>query len=132
MKILRSVEVRRSHGNRRLDKAPVSDPRKASGRTDNGVQSEASYGMEALGSAKSRGSLDSHFTSGGAWEFIATKLEEGHSVEVVELQKPPGKKGYVMKIDLDPGDQPLYVKLQLGSGKVIGRSFHYSIHPRAR
>ena len=78
------------------------------------------------------GSLDSHFTGGGAWEFIATKLEEGHSVEVVELQKPPGKKGYVMKIDLDPGDQPLYVKLQLGSGKVIGRSFHYSIHPRAR
>ena len=31
-----------------------------------------------------------------------------------------------MKILLDGDDPPVYVKLQLGSGKVIGRSFHYS------
>ena len=31
-----------------------------------------------------------------------------------------------MKIDLAPGQPQLYVKLQLGSGKIIGRSFHYS------
>ena len=31
-----------------------------------------------------------------------------------------------MKIDIEPGQPRLYVKLQLGSGKIIGRSFHYS------
>ena len=42
------------------------------------------------------------------------------------LRKPRGAKGYVMKIDLEPGGVPLYVKVQLGAGKIIGRSFHYS------
>ena len=31
-----------------------------------------------------------------------------------------------MKIELEPGQAQLYIKLQLGSGKIIGRSFHYS------
>ena len=31
-----------------------------------------------------------------------------------------------MKIDIEPGQPQLYVKLQLQSGKIIGRSFHYS------
>ena len=31
-----------------------------------------------------------------------------------------------MKIDIEPGRPQLYIKLQLGSGKIIGRSFHYS------
>lgn len=66
------------------------------------------------------------FTFNGAWQFIEEKLEEGHPLEEVALKKPPGKKGYVMKIDLGTNQQKLYVKLQLGSMKVIGRSFHYS------
>ena len=72
------------------------------------------------------GVLDTHFTDAAAWEFIASKLEGGHPVETVELRKPAGAKGYVMKIDIEPGSPHLYVKLQLGSGQVIGRSFHYS------
>ena len=72
------------------------------------------------------GVLDTHFTDAAAWEFIASRLEDGHPVEVVELRKPAGAKGYVMKIDIEPGRPHLYVKLQLGSGKIIGRSFHYS------
>ena len=72
------------------------------------------------------GRLWTHFTHASAWELIADKLEDGHDVETIELQKPPGAKGYVMKIDLEPSSPPLYVKLQLGSGKIIGRSFHYS------
>ncbi len=72
------------------------------------------------------GVLDSHFTDASAWEYIATKLENEHPVEVVELDKPPGAKGYVMKIDIETGKSKLYIKLQLGSGKIIGRSFHYS------
>ena len=31
-----------------------------------------------------------------------------------------------MKIRVDPRRPPVYVKLQLGAGKIIGRSFHYS------
>ena len=72
------------------------------------------------------GILDAHFTDAAAWEFIASRLENRHPVEVVELQTPEGAVGYVMKIDIEPDQPQLYVKLQLGSGKIIGRSFHYS------
>ncbi len=72
------------------------------------------------------GMLDGYFTDAAAWEFIAAKLEDGHPVDIVELNKPAGAKGYVMKVDIEPGSPQLYIKLQLGSGKIIGRSFHYS------
>ncbi len=72
------------------------------------------------------GLLDTHFTDTSAWELIASKIESGHPLEAIELEKPPGARGYVMKIDLEPAQPQLYVKLQLGSGKIIGRSFHYS------
>lgn len=67
-----------------------------------------------------------YFTEVAAWELIADKLEEGHEVEEVELRKPRGAKGYVMKIDLAPGLRTLYVKLQLRGRQVVGRSFHDS------
>lgn len=54
------------------------------------------------------------------------QLENGHPVEVIQLDRPPGRSGYVMHVSLGPGQSPLYVKLQLGAGIVIGRSFHYS------
>ena len=66
------------------------------------------------------------FTQNGAWHLIEEKLEEGHEIEEIILEVPAGKKGYVMLIPLEPNKPPLYVKLQLGSGYVIGRSFHYS------
>lgn len=72
------------------------------------------------------GMLDSHFTDASAWEYIATILESGHPVDVVELYKPAGASGYVIKIDIEPGMPQLYIKLQLGAGRIIGRSFHYS------
>jgi hypothetical protein len=64
------------------------------------------------------------FTDCGAWEFVADCLSRGILLEPIELDLPTGKTGYVMTIPL--GDRDLYVKLQLGAGKVIGRSFHYS------
>ena len=70
--------------------------------------------------------LDNYFTDPAAWELIAAKLEEGHPVEVVVLRKPKDKLGYVLKVDLGGGDPLIYIKLQVGSGKIIGRSFHYS------
>ena len=72
------------------------------------------------------GVLDTHFTESTAWELIATRLENGEEVEVIELNQPKGAKGYVMLIDLGSDVPDLYVKLQLGAGKIFGRSFHYS------
>ena len=72
------------------------------------------------------GVLDPYFTRSTAWDFIASRLEAGEAVEVIELQQPAGAMGYVMKIDLGLGLPELYVKLQLGASRVIGRSFRYS------
>jgi len=65
------------------------------------------------------------FTDPGAWEFIARKLEdENQSVRWIELRKPPGKKAFEMIVPHSGRD--IYIKFQLGAGKIKGRSFHYS------
>jgi len=66
------------------------------------------------------------FTGPSAWELIAVRLENGEPMKTVELRNPPGKKAYVMQFRLEPRGPKLYVKLRLVSGKVLGRSFHYS------
>lgn len=67
------------------------------------------------------------FTLDSAWEFIASRLEDGEDVEVIDMKEPRGAgKGYVMKIDVESDDgRRLYVKVQLGQGKIVGRSSHY-------
>lgn len=72
------------------------------------------------------GLLDTHFTDSTAWELIATRLEHGQEVTVIDLNRPTGAKGYVMMIDLGSDVPRLYIKLQMGAGKIFGRSFHYS------
>lgn len=69
---------------------------------------------------------DFPFTDAGAWDLIASKLESGLDVEVITLENPPGATGYVMKIELESTAPTLYVKLELRSGRILGRSFHYS------
>lgn len=69
------------------------------------------------------------FTEYGAWEYVAILLESGHACEIVVLDSPPGKSGYVVKCEIEPGKQ-LYIKLRLGTDVVIGRSFHYSEYNR--
>ena len=76
-----------------------------------------------------QGVIEMYFNDTSAWELIAEQLKAGCPVEEVRLNKPPGAKGYVLLIDLEPNQPQLYVKLQLGAGKIIGRSFHYSTHP---
>ena len=76
------------------------------------------------------GLLLPYFDDDSAWELIASRLEDGHDVETIPLEQPRGNKGYVMKIDINPGRPLLYVKLELGSGEVIGRSFHESERKR--
>lgn len=65
------------------------------------------------------------FTPEGAWAFVVEKLAGGEPIDTVELEKPPGATGYVMICD-GTGGQKIYIKLQLGSDQVIGRSFHLS------
>lgn len=67
------------------------------------------------------------FTKAGAWEFIAQTLESGCLITEVEMRKPPNEVGYVVEVDLIAGSPRLYIKLQISRGKVIGRSFHYSL-----
>ncbi len=76
--------------------------------------------------------LDDYFTWAAAREFIASKLDSGHEVKSIELQNPGRATGYVLHIELESGRRPLYVKLQLGSGKIIGRSFHDSSSGKGR
>ena len=62
----------------------------------------------------------------GPGSLIAELLDGGHPLEEIILYKPPGKRAYVMHVELVVGQPKLYIKLELRSGKVIGRSFHYS------
>lgn len=72
------------------------------------------------------GGIDGFFTDETAWTFVADRLDQGEYVQPKVLDKPLGSKAYVMKIAIGSDLPMLYVKLQLGSGKVWGRSFHYS------
>ena len=56
-------------------------------------------------------------------DAIANPLIE---VTVVSLRQPPGQIAYEMLIPQRAGCAPIYAKVQLGPGKVLGRSFHYS------
>jgi hypothetical protein len=65
------------------------------------------------------------FTPDGAWTFVADLLAQGADIETIVLDKPPGRTGYVVLCDGWVG-QKIYIKLELGSGMVVGRSFHVS------
>jgi hypothetical protein len=64
------------------------------------------------------------FTEDGAWEYVAEQIIGGIEIEVIELEHPPGKRGYVMKLPSSNTSISFYVKLQLGSNCVFRRSFH--------
>ena len=68
--------------------------------------------------------VDLCFTDETAWTFVADRLERGEDVDVIELEKPPGREGYVMRIDIGSDVPKLYVKLELVAARVWGRSFH--------
>ena len=67
-----------------------------------------------------------YFTDIGAWHYIATLLEGGHPLEEILLSQPPNGRGYVMHVELETGGPTLYIKVERRSGRIIGRSFHYS------
>lgn len=66
------------------------------------------------------------FTMESAWEFVVEVLQnEKYGIEEVMQENPPGKKAYVLIVEMSDGKE-LYIKLRLGTGKILGRSFHYS------
>ncbi|MCY3931788.1 MAG: hypothetical protein OXH70_08725 [Acidobacteria bacterium] len=74
--------------------------------------------------------LSGVFTDEAAWSLVAEKLRDGHEVETMVLDHPPGATGYVLKIEVEADAPRVYVKLELlkSRRRVVGRSFHYSIH----
>ncbi|HEY0929119.1 MAG TPA: hypothetical protein VGE27_04320 [Gemmatimonas sp.] len=64
------------------------------------------------------------FTETSAWAYVHGLLVAGFPLEVVPLDKPPDKVGYVMKVPV--GGRVLYIKLMLTNAGVHGRSFHWS------
>ena len=64
------------------------------------------------------------FTDAGAWEYIAELLEQGQELEESLQDQPAGVTAYVMQVALP--DRTLYIKVRLGAGFILGRSFHYS------
>lgn len=65
------------------------------------------------------------FTADNCWTFVADAIEGGAAVEVIALRRPAGKRGFVLLLD-GHGDIKIYVKLQLLSDILLGRSFHES------
>lgn len=67
------------------------------------------------------------FTHPGAWDFIAEKLEEkGTTIEEITLEKPEGRKAYVLREPTRDGI--IYIKVHFGGHEgniIVGRSFHY-------
>lgn len=63
------------------------------------------------------------FTRGGAWEAVCRQLAAGCALNAIELDIPKGKTGYWFHFH-DARGTRIYVKLQIGSGVVFGRSFH--------
>ena len=63
------------------------------------------------------------YTPFAAWERVHAELKSGCELEAIVLDKPPGKTGYVFHFE-DGAGKLIYVKLQILSGFVMGRSFH--------
>ena len=70
---------------------------------------------------------DMPFTDSSAWIFIAELLESNHPFDLVELRRPPGEVAYETTAPLRPNLPKVYIKIQKRCGRIIGRSFHYSL-----
>jgi len=61
---------------------------------------------------------------------LADVLEKGHPIEAVKQDNPPGVVAYQMTVDLGVEEcPPVFIKVRLGAGKILGRSFHYVTVP---
>lgn len=71
------------------------------------------------------------FRADEAWDFARAAIASGIPIEIIELELPPNKRGFVIK-PVGSGGEVLYVKFEFGASGVFGRSFHASDYqPRA-
>ena len=66
------------------------------------------------------------FTDAGAWDFVAEMLVGDNRVNIQSFDTPPNETAYTMNIPTTAGI--IYIKVRMGKGRIIGRSFHYSDH----
>jgi hypothetical protein len=71
--------------------------------------------------------FEMYFSSEGAWSYIIELLESGHQFTAVPMKKPPNTIAYETVVDCGPKLPPLYIKVQIYKGKILGRSFHNSV-----
>jgi hypothetical protein len=62
--------------------------------------------------------------------YISQSLSEGVDIEEIELDQPAGAVGYVLLLK-GANRRKIYVKLQICSDHVRGRSFHESEFERS-
>lgn len=70
---------------------------------------------------------DMPFSDSSAWHYIANLLDTNYPFQELELRQPPGDVAYEALTVLRPDLPKLYIKIQKKSGRIIGRSFHYSL-----
>ena len=68
---------------------------------------------------------DAPFRPAEAWDYVARMISAGIPIEIIELDLPPGKRGFVIK-PTGVGGEVIYVKFEFGASGVFGRSFHAS------
>jgi hypothetical protein len=66
------------------------------------------------------------FTAVGAWHFVAELLEKGVPMTILKMNKPEGSWAFVIKYYCGNSGTHIYIKVQMYSGTIVGRSFHYS------
>ncbi len=62
-------------------------------------------------------------TLDGSWRMVEAYLLGTGAIKAVLLKRPPGRTGYWFHMYDHDGNR-IYVKLQMGSGLIFGRSFH--------
>ena len=86
-------------------------------------------GVVSRPSAKPNAVLDSFsaFNPDSACEFLASRLECGEYVDVIQMKEASGAgRGCVMKIEFGSDDgRKLDVRVQSGHGRIVGRSSRY-------
>ena len=66
------------------------------------------------------------FTQAGAWDFVAETAED-RKIKITEREqeRPTGCKAYQWVVDTAHGKK-IFIKVILGNGKILVRSFHSS------
>lgn len=69
-----------------------------------------------------------YFTDAGAWDFVVDLITDGHELKPITLRAPPGAIAYEILTAGVAGAPKIYIKIQIMSNMVYGRSFHYSLN----